>query len=93
MKCGLLGRKLGHSYSPQIHACLGDYSYTLFEKEPEEVEDFLKSGDFTGLNVTIPYKRDVMPLCDEIDPAALEIGSVNATPTMTETSTPMTNGC
>ena len=35
MKCGLLGRKLGHSYSPQIHACLGDYSYTLFEKEPE----------------------------------------------------------
>ena len=48
MECGLLGRKLGHSYSPQIHACLGDYSYTLFEKEPEEVADFLKNGDFTA---------------------------------------------
>ena len=43
MECGLLGRKLGHSYSPQIHACLGDYSYTLFEKEPEEIADFLMS--------------------------------------------------
>lgn len=62
MKCGLLGRKLGHSYSPQIHACLGDYSYTLFEKEPEEVADFLKSGDFTGLNVTIPYKKRSSPI-------------------------------
>ena len=49
MKCGLLGRKLGHSYSPQIHACLGDYSYTLFEKEPEEVADFLKNGDFHSI--------------------------------------------
>lgn len=48
MKCGLLGRKLGHSYSPQIHACLGDYSYTLFEKEPEEVADFLKTGTLPG---------------------------------------------
>ena len=77
MKCGLLGRKLGHSYSPQIHACLGDYSYTLFEKEPEEIEDFLKNGDFTGLNVTIPYKRDVMAYCDVLDPMAEAIGSVN----------------
>ena len=56
MKCGLLGRKLGHSYSPQIHAYLGDYSYKLFEKEPEEIGDFLKNGD-SGLNVTIPYKK------------------------------------
>ena len=45
MKCGLLGRHLGHSYSPQIHAMLGSYSYVLFEKEPEQIEDFLKNGD------------------------------------------------
>ena len=69
MKCGLLGRKLGHSYSPQIHACLADYSYTLFEKEPEEVADFLKNGDFTGLNVTIPYKKAVIPYLDELSPS------------------------
>ena len=77
MKCGLLGRKLGHSYSPQIHACLGDYSYTLFEKEPEEVEDFLKSGDFTGLNVTIPYKKAVIPYLAELSPNAKKLGAVN----------------
>ena len=77
MKCGLLGRKLGHSYSPQIHACLGDYSYTLFEKEPEEIENFLKYGDFTGLNVTIPYKKAVIPFLDELSPAAEKLGAVN----------------
>ena len=47
MQCGLLGRKLGYSYSPQIHARLGNYPYGLYEKEPEELESFLKSGDFT----------------------------------------------
>ena len=77
MKCGLLGRRLGHSYSPQIHACLGDYSYDLFEKEPEEIEDFLKNGDFTGINVTIPYKKDVIPYLDELSPTARKMGSVN----------------
>ena len=77
MECGLLGRKLGHSYSPQIHACLGDYSYTLFEKEPEEVADFLKNGGFTGLNVTIPYKKAVIPYLDELSPAAKKLGAVN----------------
>ena len=77
MQCGLLGRKLGHSYSPQIHGFLGDYSYELFEKEPEEVGDFLKNGDFTGLNVTIPYKKDVIPFLDELSPAAKQMGAVN----------------
>ena len=77
MKCGLLGRKLGHSYSPQIHARLGSYSYGLFEKEPEELEDFLKHGDFTGLNVTMPYKKDVIPYLDELSPRARKLGSVN----------------
>ena len=77
MKCGLLGRKLGHSYSPQIHALLGNYGYQLFEKEPEEIGDFLKSGDFTGLNVTIPYKKEVIPFLDELSPAAARLGAVN----------------
>lgn len=77
MKCGLLGRKLGHSYSPQIHGQLGAYSYELFEKEPEEVEAFLKSQDFTGLNVTIPYKQAVIPYLQELSPVARALGAVN----------------
>lgn len=77
MNCGLLGRKLGHSYSPRIHAQLGDYSYRLFEKEPEELEAFLKQGDFTGLNVTIPYKKDVIPFLDELSDRAKLLGAVN----------------
>ena len=77
MKCGLLGRKLSHSYSPQIHSYLGDYSYALFEKEPEDVGAFLQSGDFTAINVTIPYKKDVMPYCTELTDCAKKMGAVN----------------
>jgi len=77
MKCGLLGRKLGHSYSPQIHAHLGEYPYTLFEKEPEEIEVFLKTGDFTGINVTVPYKKAVIPYLDELTEVAQKMGAVN----------------
>ena len=77
MKSGLLGRKLGHSYSPQIHGFLGEYSYDLFEKEPEEVGDFIRNGDFQGINVTIPYKKDVIPFLDELSSAAVKMGSVN----------------
>lgn len=77
MQCGLLGRKLGHSYSPQIHGLLGSYNYKLFEKEPEEVGDFLKNGDFTGLNVTIPYKKDVIPYLSQLSPVAKRLGAVN----------------
>ncbi len=77
MKCGLLGEKLGHSYSPQIHARLGDYSYTLFEKQSEELEGFLRSGDFHGLNVTIPYKKAVIPYLAELSPVAARLGAVN----------------
>lgn len=77
MKCGLLGRKLGHSYSPQIHAFLGAYSYDLFEKEPEEIEKFVYHGDFSGINVTIPYKKDVIPFLDELSPLAQRMGAVN----------------
>ncbi len=77
MICGLLGRKLGHSYSPQIHKTLADYDYRLFEKEPEELEDFLKNGDFTGINVTVPYKKAVIPYLDELSPRAQRLGAVN----------------
>lgn len=55
------GEKLGHSYSPAIHGELADYEYKLYEKSPEQLEDFLKKGDWDGLNVTIPYKKTVIP--------------------------------
>lgn len=77
MKCGLLGEKLGHSYSPQIHAELADYEYRLYEKAPDAVEDFVRNGDWHGLNVTIPYKKTVIPFCDALSETAAEIGSVN----------------
>lgn len=77
MKFGLLGRKLSHSYSPQIHAHIADYEYRLFEKEPDEVADFLMHGDFCGINVTIPYKETVMQYMSTLSPAAQRIGAVN----------------
>ena len=77
MKCGLLGEKLGHSYSPQIHAALADYEYRLYEKSPDEVEAFVRNGDWHGLNVTIPYKKTVIPFCDALSDTARTIGSVN----------------
>ncbi len=77
MKCGLLGRKLSHSYSPQIHRYFGDYAYPLYEKEPDEVGEFLLHGDFTGLNVTIPFKKEVLPYCAELTPVARRLGAVN----------------
>lgn len=77
MRCGLLGGKLGHSYSPQIHSHLGNYTYDLFEKTPAQLAEFLKYGDFSGLNVTIPYKKDVIPYCDELSDCAKKLGAVN----------------
>ena len=74
---GLLGRKLGHSWSAPIHAALGCADYRLIELEPEELGAFLAREDIGGLNVTIPYKRDVMAYCDVLDPMAEAIGSVN----------------
>ena len=74
---GLLGRKLGHSWSVPIHTALGCQGYRLIELEPTELGDFLHQPNIGGLNVTIPYKRDVMPFCDVIDPMAEAIGSVN----------------
>jgi len=77
MKCGLLGRHLAHSYSPQIHSFLGEYPYQIFEKEPEEIGEFLNNGNFTGINVTIPYKKDVIPYLDELTDTAKRLGAVN----------------
>ena len=77
MRCGLLGRKLGHSYSPEIHSQLAEYSYELFEIEPEELEAFLKSGAFSGINVTVPYKKAVIPFLDELTDRAARLGAVN----------------
>ena len=74
---GLLGRRLGHSWSVPIHQALGCQPYRLIELEPGELEAFLRREDIGGLNVTIPYKRDVMKFCDVLDPAAEAIGSVN----------------
>jgi shikimate dehydrogenase len=74
---GLLGNPLGHSFSPKIHGMLGSYEYRLFEKTPEELETFLRSGEFDGINVTIPYKKDVIPYCAELSRQAAAIGSVN----------------
>ncbi len=74
---GLIGRKLGHSISPEIHAALGNPHYSLYELEPEELADFLADTRLQALNVTIPYKLDVIPLCASLDPLAEAIGSVN----------------
>lgn len=77
MQYGLLGEKLSHSYSPELHAMFGDYDYDLFEIAPGALGDFLRARNFQGLNVTIPYKTTVMAVCDRLTEAAEAIGSVN----------------
>ena len=76
-KYGLIGEKLGHSYSPEIHALLGDYEYRLYPMPREAVGEFVQKGGLSGFNVTIPYKETVMPFLDRISPEARRIGSVN----------------
>lgn len=75
--CGLLGEHLGHSFSPQIHKELADYPYALYEVERENLGAFLKETTLTAFNVTIPYKKDVIPYMDELSDAAKRIGAVN----------------
>ena len=77
MKFGLLGRKLGHSYSPMIFDLMGGYTYLLHERELDGIEGLLRNEPFDGLNVTIPYKKDVIPFLDEVDELAQRLGSVN----------------
>ena len=75
---GLLGRKLGHSWSPRIHAHFSEVPYVLRELEPEELAGFVREDQsWRGLNVTIPYKRDVMELADELSSAARRLGAAN----------------
>lgn len=77
MICGLLGEKLGHSYSPQIHSMLGGYEYRLFERESSELDAFFADTGWQGVNVTIPYKRSAMSCCDFISERAQRIGCIN----------------
>ena len=77
MKYGLIGGNLGHSYSPFIHSLLGSSPYQLKSLRPQELEPFIKAGDFAGINVTIPYKKAVVPFLDHIVPEAKAIGAVN----------------
>lgn len=77
LRCGLIGNPLGHSWSPEIHAILGDYDYSLWPMEEDAVAPFLKARDFDAINVTIPYKKTVMPHLDRISDEARRIGSVN----------------
>ena len=74
---GLLGEHLPHSFSPQIHNALGNNDYHLFEISPEKLETFLVDRNFKGINVTIPYKKSVIPYLDAISPEAEKIGAVN----------------
>lgn len=77
MKYGLIGEKLSHSWSCEIHEKIGGYSYELCELSPENLGTFMKKRDFCGINVTIPYKRDVIPYLDGISEGAKAIGAVN----------------
>ena len=74
---GVLGRTLGHSYTPRIYPMLADIEYVRFEREPEEVEAFLRGDEWAGVNVTIPYKRTVVPYLDELTACAKRLGNVN----------------
>ena len=77
MRYGLLGEKLGHSFSKEIHEKLGLYKYDLIELSPKELDAFMRSKEFSGVNVTIPYKQTVIPYLDEISERAKMIGAVN----------------
>ena len=77
MQYGLIGEKLGHSYSERIHHMLGDYDYRLCPVPPEGMRALLQSRGFRGLNVTIPYKQAVLPFCDELSAEVKRIGSAN----------------
>ncbi len=77
MRYGLIGEKLGHSYSKKIHEGLRNVPYELIELTREELDMFMKERAFCGINVTIPYKQTVMPYLDRIDASAEAIGAVN----------------
>lgn len=77
MKYGLIGEKLGHSFSKEIHEEMNNYKYDLIELDKNELDAFLKEKNFKGINVTIPYKTTVIPYLDFLDENAKKIGAVN----------------
>ena len=77
MKYGLIGRKLSHSFSKEIHSMIASYDYELCEIEPNDLESFITKKDFCAINVTIPYKNAVIPFLDNVSSTAMELGSVN----------------
>ena len=76
-KYGLLGRKLLHSLSPEIHRELGNFSYELFQVEPEDLESFINQKDFAGLSVVFPYKKEVVKYCDILTDTAKRLDCVD----------------
>ena len=77
MKYGLIGEKLGHSFSKEIHEMIGYYKYEIHEVGRDDIDAFMKEKDFVGINVTIPYKETVIPYLDYISEQASSIGAVN----------------
>lgn len=77
MKFGLLGRTLGHSFSPRIHNALGNTNYELFEREPSQLQEFFADQELQGINITFPYKVNALEACDVVDPRTERIGCVN----------------
>ena len=77
MRYGLIGEKLGHSFSKDIHERIADYTFDLIPLNKDEFKTFMEKKEFTALNVTIPYKKDVIPYLDEMDEHAKAIGAVN----------------
>lgn len=77
MRYGLIGEKLGHSFSKIIHEKLADYTYDLIPLSLEELDVFMREKEFSAINVTIPYKETVIPYLDEVDPKAVKMGAVN----------------
>ena len=77
MKFALIGEKLSHSFSKTIHEAMGKYEYDLVPLKKDELETFIENPEYKGFNVTIPYKKDIMFLCDCLAPSAVKIGSVN----------------
>lgn len=77
LRTGLIGKKLSHSFSPEIHSLFADHRYELYEMGEERVGEFLKNHPFDALNVTIPYKKTVMPFLHSLSDEAKRIGAVN----------------
>lgn len=74
---GVLGRVLGHSYTPVIYRELAGLDYRKFEREPDQLEEFVHSDVWEGFNVTIPYKKELVPYMEELSDIAQRMGNIN----------------